>query len=407
MALVEKSSRFATPDQVEANKDPLDIKEVDTEEAVVDDGPVDTAGALTLDNDSILGGPLRYPVDHQDRYQAFIKFSQYEIIPPDVGDSTMAALGDGISDATNAVAEEADESEGLLDFFGGILGRLGGALADALEGDEEAKDPDAVNGSDPSSDQVITNRRVAGKGDPITLYLPTALTFTDSLQYDTASLGLAGAAGFEAASKGGGAIEALGSAFTQGGKSIMDMFSGSANTGDLARLAMVRGLSAVPGAGKLQEGASIAAGVTLNPNVRASFKGVSIREFTFQFKFIPKSKEESQAVEKIIKRFRFAAYPETLSVDGSVDAGDIESEVSLAAGYKFPDLFDIQVKYKTKSGEVKVGNKFLKCFLKGITTNYNPSTMAFHKDGTPVEIDLTLNFVEEKTIDRRAIMQGY
>ena len=395
MALVEKSDRFATEAEIQANKDPLDIKQVDTEEAVVRE-PVTEEG--------LISGTLRYPLDDQDRYQAFIKFNRYEIIPPSLSDATEEALADGVSKTTSTVATAADESEDA----GGFFSNLFESIFDLFAGDDdEASDPNAVDGQDPSAEQVITNRRVAAKGDPVILYLPTALTFNDGLQYDTPSLGLAGGAAFEAASQGAGALQALGSALSSEAKSIGDLISGSANTGDLARLALIRGLSKVPGAGAVQEGASIAAGVTLNPNVRASFKGVSIREFTFQFKFIPKSKEESKIVEDIIRRFRYAAYPETLSVDGSIAAGDAAADASIAAGYKFPDLFDIQVKYRTKSGEVRVGNKFLKCFLKGVSTNYNPASMSFHKDGKPVEIDLTLNFIEEKTIDRNAISQGY
>lgn len=395
------------PPERGSSNETVDTAKQNLENAEAAAPPAEKTESAPLDELSILDGPLRYPVEHQDRYQAFIKFSQYEIVPPSLGDAAEDALKDGVSSTTQSVMQSADESESIFDFFGSIFGSAVDTITDLFNGDDEAQDPSAIDGQDPSTESVINNRRVAGKGDPITLYLPTALTFNDGLQYDTPSLGLTGGAAFEAASQGAGALEALGSALSSEAKSITDLISGSANTGDLARLALIRGLSKVPGAGAVQEGASIAAGVTLNPNVRASFKGVAIREFTFQFKFIPKSKEESKVVEDIIKRFRYAAYPETLSVDGTIDTGDASAEASLAAGYKFPDLFDIQVRYKTKSGEVRVGNKFLKCFLKGVSTNYNPSSMAFHKDGKPVEIDLTLNFIEEKTIDRRAITQGY
>lgn len=45
-----------------------------------------------------------------------------------------------------------------------------------------------------------------------------------------------------------------------------------------------------------------------------------------------------------------------------------------------------------------------KCHLKAISTSYNSSSMVYHADGYPVEIDLSLNFVEERTLNREDIM---
>ena len=42
------------------------------------------------------------------------------------------------------------------------------------------------------------------------------------------------------------------------------------------------------------------AGVTMNPNTRSLFKSVALREFAFQFKFIPLSEQEHREVIKII-----------------------------------------------------------------------------------------------------------
>lgn len=351
--------------------------------------------AETESETDLLSGALRYPLDNQDRYQAYIKFSQYEIIPPTLGESAKESLEGKVS-KTAKVVSDGESEYSILNFFSGIRS--------LFTGNDENADIESITPNDPNSkESVITNRRVDMKGDPITLYLPTSLVFNDGLTYDTPSLGAMGGAAMSTAAAGGQALETLSNSFEKGFKSIVDAALGNYENGDLARLGMTRLLSKT---GAIGEGASIAAGVTLNPNVRASFKGVAIREFSFQFKFIPKSQEESLIVEKMIKRFRYAAYPESLNADPNADFED-ESLANIALGYKFPDLFDIKVNYVTEQGEVRIGNKFQKCFLKGITTNYNPSTMAFHKDGKPVEIDLTLNFVEEKTLDRRAISKGY
>lgn len=350
--------------------------------------------AETESETDLLSGALRYPLDNQDRYQAYIKFSQYEIIPPTLSESAKESLEGKVSETAKAVTEGESEFT-TLNFFS--------ALRNALFGESETDVESITNNDAAVSGSPITTRRVDLKGDPMTLYLPTALVFNDGLSYDTPSLGAIGGSAMATAAAGGQALETLSNSFEKSFKSVLDAAMGNYESGDLARLGMVRLLSKT---GAIGEGASIAAGVTLNPNVRSSFKGVALREFAFQFKFIPKSKEESLIVEKIIKRFRYAAYPESLNVDPDASFED-PSLGNIALGYKFPDLFDIKVNYITENGEVRIGNKFQKCFLKSINTNYNPGSMAFHKDGKPVEIDLTLNFIEEKTLDRRAISEGY
>ena len=102
----------------------------------------------------------------------------------------------------------------------------------------------------------------------------------------------------------------------------------------------------------------------------------------------------------------------------------------VVAGYKYPDLFRIAVYVEhtekvLKSGDnigdiaeskettemvtrrKRVGNRIKDCYLRSVSTNYNASSMAFHPDGRPVEIDLALNFVEEETISRRDVKDGY
>lgn len=349
---------------------------------------------------------LVYPIEHQDRYSASITFRQYEIKPPSVTEATSEAVSDGLSSGLEAVKTTATSEFDFNPLKGLMSGinYIGEVVSDIFDGtvnaqtisDDFSKKVDSITGND-GVPTITTPRKVIPKEDvgAIKLFLPTALTFNDGLNYDTPSLGATGATAFGLASNGEGALRAGAEAFSKGISSLVDSLSNNQSNADLTRLGAIRLANKVGGA-EIAEGISIAGAVTMNPNVRSAFKGVSIREFSFTFKFIPKSKEESETVGEIIKRFRIAAYPE------SIRAGGIDY------GFKFPDMFDIKVRYKTANGaEVKIGQKFQKCFLKGISTSYNPSTMTFHKDGSPAEIDLTLNFVEEKTLDRGAILEEY
>ena len=243
----------------------------------------------------------------------------------------------------------------------------------------------------------LTPRKLKRMKQPIKMYLPVAYTVNDGFDYATAGLGISGASAMGVLDSGKGVSSAAIEAINSGVKSISDLFNGNGSD-DIGRLGLVRGLASSKMPTNLQNATSLAVAVSVNPNIRAVFGGVSIREFSFQFKFIPKSAEEALEVERIIKRFRVAAYPESIELTNGV-----------SAGYKYPFLFDIKLSYDTANGKSpRIGTKIEKCFLKGISTNYNPSTMSFHSDGKPVEIDLALNFVEQKTIDKKMVRdEGY
>lgn len=267
------------------------------------------------------------------------------------------------------------------------------------EGDGKPKTPDeadaakaATTGVDGETKEIVA-RSIEYTGDVIALYLPVSLVITDNFGYDTPSLGVAGAAGFQALSAGTGAMGALSQSIVSGKQSITDMVN-SAKTPALARLALARG------AQKLNETAgavsSIAGAVSVNPNIRTQFRNVGIREFQFQFKFIPKSKKEADEIKKIINTFRKSAYPEMI---GGVGDG-------ISAGYKYPMVFDVSSWFMPDiegAAPVRVGTKLRNTFIRSISVNYNAGSMAFHEDGTPSEIDLSFTMVEDRTLSREDI----
>ena len=131
----------------------------------------------------------------------------------------------------------------------------------------------------------------------------------------------------------------------------------------------------------------------INPNIRALFKGVGLREFTFQFKMIARSQLEAEVIRQIIEHFRTEMYPEALDVGGA----DI--------GFRFPNLFEIIFNYKGVPN--KNMPKLMLCYLRNVSTTINPTGGAFRRDGQPNEVDLTLSFVEHRTLDKRDIKDGY
>jgi hypothetical protein len=257
----------------------------------------------------------------------------------------------------------------------------------------------------------FSDRQVILSDTPgIELYLPVGFQQTDGFQISGTELGLLGGGALAGMSKGDSILKTTLDQFKDGVGSVFDMMSGSLQPGAAAVVGARLANKLAPR--EVADAFSIAAGVTVNPNLRSIFKGVNLREYTFQFKFLPKSQIEAREVENIIKQFRIHSYPDIIKV------GDF------AAGYKYPNLFRIAV-YVEHEDEImrsdeegneypemvtkrkRVGNRMKDCYLRSVSTNYNPSSMSFHPDGRPVEIDLSLSFVEEVTVNRQDVEEGY
>lgn len=321
---------------------------------------------------------LKYPLQEENKFlQSKIVFSIFEVDPPEFKNAR--GLITGLENTWKKVKGDILNATGL------------NTLEDAQVAPEDGGD------ENPSREDVVVS---AMKITPITdarvaLYLPIAYQVNESLNYDTATaLNASGAVTMSAMNAGSNALIAAGRGIQAGFESVGSFFDqGVGGLG--ARLAAER-LARSPTGFLVPEGVrnsiGLVARVTINPNIRTSFKGVNIREFSFQFKFLPKSAEESLEVKKIIRLLRRHAYPE------EIPAG--RDGASIPLGYKYPDLFKIRL-LSGKEGEFKnVGTPIKMAQLRNISTVYNPTTTALHPDGSPTEIDLTLGFVEYKTISR-------
>ena len=413
---------------------------------------------LGLDSDIMLGpcGPsnvLSYPLENQEQYKAKINFTILQVIAPvsiggEGGEHILKANASikaakeadrASREAKNASRTKLKQSKTAPESTGGgswfppmlvakskkdlinesnELSRQSEKLSNqsvqhARNGAESLKDAyTAFVDSSKFSDRTVDRRKDdEGNDEPsIQLYLPVAFQQNDSFSIPGTELGLLGAGTLAGMNQGSGLIKSTMDQFSQGLGSIFDMAKDKLDPSHAAvvtaRLANKLAPSEVAAA------FSLAAGVTVNPNVRSIFKGVNLREYAFQFKFLPKSQKEAEVVEKIINKFRTYSYPEVIEMG------------PVAAGYKYPDLFRIAV-YVEHDDEIigfdyegneytetvtrrkRVGNRIKDCYLRSVSTNYNASSMAFHPDGRPVEIDLALNFVEEETISRRDVERGY
>jgi len=257
--------------------------------------------------------------------------------------------------------------------------------------------------SETSSENKKSNT-VTEVGKKMRLYLPAGFSVADSLQYTNADIGTTGAAALEgmgAATSGkGSALMSVVSSFAGGLKdglsSIGDLFQ-TGQMDALAKLSVARGINATKDlmTDEVKLGSQLALQVAMNPNSRAMFKGVNLRSFSFAFVFVPTSPEEAEMVEQIIYRFRWHAYPKPINL----------GTTGITAGFEYPHLFSIELTHD--DSKEAVGTMIKDCYLESVTTAYNPSSMAYHSDGRPVEYNMTLNFRETIALTQEDIEVGY
>jgi hypothetical protein len=238
----------------------------------------------------------------------------------------------------------------------------------------------------------------------ISLYVPETVVFDGQQQYETPELmkeyGLLGAAGLSAVSGAGpgttlglGALAAAGAGVAvarMGGARAAQMLARMTGIGDIINDLNKKGTEAA------RVGASLF-GYALNPVIEVLYKSPKLRTFRFDFVFSPRSKDEADKVWEIILEFRRHSAPEVLEYTGGT--------IFIA-----PSDFDITFMRKTTTGFVENTNipRIGSCVLTDVLVDYASSGQyaTFH-DGMPIQIRMTLSFMELNLVMREDIDRGY
>jgi|TARA_A100001015_G_scaffold298717_1_gene381833 hypothetical protein len=205
------------------------------------------------------------------------------------------------------------------------------------------------------------------------IYLPgpTALSVNDQANYSTTDFGMTGAQNKFGEDSVGQALEAAGLRIGKGAGGIIGMEASEVEK---------------------------RAGLIINPNTNTTFGGNGVRSFSFQYKLIADSEEESQAIKQIIRRFKGLSYA----------ALNNTSNVAEPAGLilTYPPIWKIKF-LTTSTGGGFSENKFMPkistCYLTSVETNYNPNSNIFFKGGAPNEIDLSITYQETRALNRNDI----
>jgi hypothetical protein len=148
-------------------------------------------------------------------------------------------------------------------------------------------------------------------------------------------------------------------------------------------------LGATAGASVL-ESLGLRAGIAVNPHLAVLFKGVGLRTFAFQYKFVARNQQESNQLRDIIKRLNYHMHPDYF-------AGNF--------AFKYPDEFRIEFSQNRKEWLFNLKD----CVMTDMTVNYNGEGMPlfFEDIGGPVSIDISMSFQETKIFTKRDYAEDY
>lgn len=138
-------------------------------------------------------------------------------------------------------------------------------------------------------------------------------------------------------------------------------------------------------------------GNAINPLSEVFFENMLMRQFNFDFKFVPKSQDEMKEIQSIIKLFRMYMVPE------------INKDFVAGTFLSVPAFFQIKY-YLQQDGQLNENDNIPKisgCILTGVQVDMAPDGIALHTDGAPVAIRVQLNFQELEIMHRDRILQGY
>jgi hypothetical protein len=223
--------------------------------------------------------------------------------------------------------------------------------------------------------------------DVITLHLPHAPKVSYGASYADIELG----AGIGALSGGSSAVDA-----TKEGISVEAMkatvLAASAVGAGKAAAIMTAKFGGAPVSGEQVTAATqLAEGQSINPFREVLFKNMSFRRHSFNYTFMPKSKDESDNIFNILKTFRYHMHPELSS--GSL--------------YMIhPSEFVIQLYFD--GNENTNFPKMATCALETCDIQYGDGTrFSSFYDGSATEISMNLVFRELSSLTKADINNGY
>ena len=222
--------------------------------------------------------------------------------------------------------------------------------------------------------------------DSIAIYLPPNVEDSTTANYNDSKTGIAGFLVATGAAAMGGDAKKIAESLVAGTEGLLKDQTARA-IGAVGELA---------GAEGTEQLVKKAFGEADNPYMEVLFDSMSLRTFTYNFNFAPKSEKEAEEVQKIIQLFRFHMAPE------------LRAGVNRYLG--LPSQFDIHYMFLSKAGHTSENNfynRIATCVLQDCKVNYTPNGVKSFEDGGPTATTMSLTFKEVELLTKDKIAEGY
>ncbi len=368
---------------------------------------VKTAGGLKPDDSGLR--TLRYPKDAGIKHKTDYVFFQFGKYQPPFKYSTEDKINEGLQDI----------------------------LKDNKEGYQSKKVRDyVIYNSGAAPNQLAYNASSQIQPEGLDIMLPMPQDLSNELQQSWQ--------GKQFTATGRAAIAALGAGNFSYAKEVVANIAGNAKAIQNALNTSV--LNSIPGVGgnlDFNDVSGATRGIVINPNAELMYDAPQMREIGMIFKLVAQNPDEAKTIRAIIERFRAASLPswgddgqyENLfggeaSIVGSQRTGDYLLEGKTVNNWFGGD--DINNRDKTGQFDVTTADNWIRvpnlcqftfmtgsdvnrkliqfkpCAIQAVEVNYTPDgTYATYSDGSPVAIELRLNFMETKLIYSNEVAQGY
>ena len=337
---------------------------------------------------------LEYPMDIQQRSDMGHYMLFYINIATDSGYSRMGSTDkrtqSAFKERKSAESHEDPAQKAILN-GGGFSEKQQGSAPDATGSSWKPGYKPKVIERKPwqgTAANATGSKRTHRTNDAIVLYMPAQVTTSYASEYKDTELG----------ANVGEAIGRVSKADMTSLSGIGDLVKGMAGMGvTMVERMAADAASAVVG-GDIKAGLDKLSNRAQNNFLEATFKGLSFRKFSFNWKFTPKSPEEAKQVMKIIKTFKFHMLPE-------MKGG------SAGRWYGVPAEFDLF--YMFRGDENEWINKIQTCVLTNMDVNYAPNGYQTFRPiegiqgAPPTEIDMKLDFKETKLITKEDALRGF
>jgi len=169
----------------------------------------------------------------------------------------------------------------------------------------------------------------------------------------------------------------------EGGASVSSAFA-SVMSGLKANATAIAASKIPGGIGKYAEFATKS---IKNPNTNTSFEGNNIRSFSFSFKMVARSQQESEMIKQIQETFRYFSY---------ADLAAGESNLYLS----YPAPWTIRFMDMSNGVENPYIPGIWSCYLTACSTTMNAGQNMYFSDNAPTSVDLALTFQETRVLSR-------